>query len=240
MIPSEIATAADYAQALMTVRRAKNVLALVIGIVLVGQIALFLLAHFHRGALPPAQGLAGSLLSVNSPDSFGPGVIGGPDVSASRVAPLWDWVHYLVGLSGFVGIAATLVWAVSLLMVLGILLVGRLIGVSWLIRSFFWCVVLIVMIFPWQAFLNNSTFTAPEFKIPGVLYTWNELMVTAAWNPADNWEMTWLHWGRFALYPLLAIAITLNVHRQSSRGLRMALGESFAPVPGGAHPADRA
>ena len=33
MIPSEIATAADYAQALMTVRRAKNVLALVIGIV---------------------------------------------------------------------------------------------------------------------------------------------------------------------------------------------------------------
>ena len=67
-----------------------------------------------------------------------------------------------------------IVLAIVILLIAKIMLVGRLIGVAQVTSAFIWCVFLVVLLFPWQAFLQNTDFTG-DFKIPGVLYTWNEL-----------------------------------------------------------------
>ena len=58
-----------------------------------------------------------------------------------------------------------------ILLIAKIMLVGRLIGVAQVTSAFIWCVFLVVLLFPWQAFLQSTDFTG-DFKIPGVLYTW--------------------------------------------------------------------
>ena len=117
---------------------------------------------------------------------------------------------------------------IVLLLIVVIMLVGRLIGVSRVVSAFLWCTVLAVLLFPWQAFLINQTFSSPEFKIPGVLYNWVELAARAKAHPANKYE--WLFWGRFVAWPVATLVILLIVQGNSQRGLRQALGE-IPPKP---------
>ena len=148
-------------------------------------------------------------------------------------------------LTGFLGIALAIVLAVVLLLIVTIMLVGRLIGVSRVISGFIWCLVLIVMLFPWQAMLVSPTSVSygaesaehPEFRWCGVLYTWGEVIQPARGAQFDSSlaaTFTVLRWARFAGFPVLAIILLLMVQVKSSRGLRMALGEVEFDVAEGA------
>jgi len=134
-----------------------------------------------------------------------------------------------------------------LLLIVMIMLVGRLIGVSHVTSAFIWCVLLAVMIFPWQAFLLGTYRTArppadaspgladayrhadPAFKIPGALYTWEELRRDYSFDNLSAAQSV-LKWARFAGFPLLALLLLLMVQAKSSRGLKFALGESEVQV----------
>src|SRR6202035_1806016 len=63
----------------------------------------------------------------------------------------------LVALIDFLGIVLAVVLALVLLLIVGIMLVGRLIGVARVTSAYIWCLVLGVLLFPWQAFLSNAT-----------------------------------------------------------------------------------
>ena len=192
MTQSSIATAADYAEAMLTARRAKTILALIVGLMLLAQLGIFLLMHY----------------SVNPSDA--------------RI----HWCRYVVGIIDFLGLAAPLVLAVNLLLIVGIMLVGRLIGVSHLVSAFLWCIALIVLLFPWQTFYFEPTFNPTDFKIPGVLYTWSELLARARPAPgAVNAPPPLLFWARFVGWPVAAILILLIIQAKSRRGMRLALGE---------------
>lgn len=204
MTQSMIATAADYHDALVTARKAKSTLFLILLLILVGQLALFFVVHY-RVAPTPADQIQ-------------------PAAAGSRPT-LQDLMIYLVGLTQFFGIALSIVLAVVLLLIVKIMLVGRLIGVSRVTSAFIWAVMLIVLLFPWQAFLSNATFTSPDFKIPGILFSWTELVARGRWT--DNLTAAGiLRWARFVGFPLFAIIILLLIQARSTRGLRLALGES--------------
>jgi hypothetical protein len=93
-----------------------------------------------------------------------------------------------------------------LLLVVNIMLVGRLIGVARLTSAYVWCLVLVVLLFPWQAFLSNADLTDPNFKIPGVLYTWDELRTTAHFS-SEMSVGSILKWARFVGFPGLALVL---------------------------------
>ena len=133
----------------------------------------------------------------------------------------------------FLGVVLPLLLAADLLLVINIMLVGRLIGLGRLVSSFLWCVALVALLFPWQAFLNNTTFTAPEIKIPGVLYTWEELVARGRWD-ADKLSApaVFLRWMRFVVFPVLAVVVLMTVQVKSSRGLKLATGEAVPDVEG--------
>jgi hypothetical protein len=200
MSQSALATAADYADAMLTARRAKNVFWSITFLLILGQIGIFLLARYKVDPNEPSRAV--------------------------------DLMKYYTGGADFLGMIAPMLLAIVLLLIVGVMLVGRLIGVSRVLSAFLYCVVLAFLLFPWQAFLSNQSFTSTEFKIPGVLYNWAELATRARFHPTGTHQQL-LFWARFIGWPVASLLILLAIASHTSRGLRQALGElppePFAP-----------
>jgi len=208
-----IATAADYADAIMTARRAKNTLFLLLLLILIVQIALFFLGR--NDVLHYSRTLGVAAAAVETPATQ-------PATTAPVLRQEWvDQLEYLVSLSAFLGIVLTIVLAVVLLLIVKIMLVGRLIGVARLTSAFIWTVFLAALLFPWQAFWPDDF----RFKIPGALYTWDEL-VHRVNEPGDDVRTRALFWARFVAFPAIALIMLLVIQVKSRRGLQQALGEA--------------
>jgi hypothetical protein len=212
-IPSPIATAADYADALLTARRFKNALFWLLLVMLLTQLGLFLLAKYTTLVLPPLPPAA-------SDASTQP-------VIARTLLSLF--LQYVTGVIDFLGLLASIVLSVTLLLMLNILIMGRLLGVSQLTGAYLASVVLAVLLFPWQAFLNFSDLHEATFRLPGVLYTWAELARDARFEHLSA-PAAILKWGRFVGFPLAATLLLLTIQSQSRRALRRALGEVDTPA----------
>jgi hypothetical protein len=205
-IPSPIATAADYADALLSARRAKNVLFWLLLAMLLLQLGIFLLAKYTDLVLP----------AVVSNATTHP-------ASTSRTL-LSLFLQYLTGIIDFLGLAFSIVFSLTLLLILQILIMGRLLGVSHLTTAYVTSLLLAVLLFPWQAFLNFSDLAGANFRLPGVLYTWAELVRESHFEQLTG-PAALLKWWRFVGFPLVAIALLLVIQSRSRRGLRRALGE---------------
>jgi hypothetical protein len=224
MATSPIAIAADYADAMMAARRAKNWLFLLVLLAILGQIAIFFVLR-HNSTLQGTPSASADIAAALPPEA-----------TTRPIAPTLPKVmEYLVAITGFVGIALALVLAAIQLLIVMIMLVGRLIGVSKVTGAFIWNLVLLVLLFPWQAVLISpvSAHAATsayntEFKIPGILYTWGEVThpsLGATFSSTPLTALAYLRWARFVIWPVVAVILLLVVQSKSSRGLRMALGE---------------
>jgi len=196
MTQTSLAAAADYSDALLTTRKAKNVLFWVLFVIIIGQMAIF--------------------FAVRYSDVF--------TTAATQPAQLPPWavfLKYLVNPSAFLGIVFVLVLAADLMLMVLIMIMARSLGVARVTSAFLWCVVLGVMIFPWEAFLYFPGIGDNDFRIPGVLYVWSEVLTDAKFTGNVA-----LKWARFVGFPILALFILMAVHFKSRRGLRQALGEN--------------
>ena len=221
MSSSSIATAADYADAMMIARRAKNWLFLILLLMLLVQISLFFVTRMTDYVIadgPPSAATAATQPAATQ-----------PSISPAKRELLVNSLRYVTALTNFLGVALILVMLSVLLLITKIMLVGRLIGVAQVTSAFVWCVFLAVLLFPWQAFLQNENFSG-DFKIPGVLYTWGELVHPTLGAKFDTSQLKLdqnvLRWARFVGFPALSVVLLLMVQAKSSRGLRAALGES--------------
>src|SRR4051812_33741288 len=147
-----IATSADYADALLVARRAKHWLFLMLLLILLLQLTLFFVARYTNFFI---------------------------DTATTRPSPIDEKLHYLTGLTTFLGTVLPILLALVLLIIANIMLVGRLIGVARVTAAYIWSMLLALLLFPWQAFLGKVTFYSSDFRIPGVLYTWDELIAQA-------------------------------------------------------------
>ena len=206
----EIETAADYADALMTSRRAKNALVLILVLILLVQLALFFLIRYDV-VKPPA-------------------ITATPAATQPAARDWWMMMHYVVGMTAFLGVALSVVLSFVIMLILNIMLVGRLVGAGRLTSAYVWTIIVIFFFFPWQAFLNNVNLTPDQatFKIPGVLYTWYEVTdpEIGAKFPVDRTEVALLKWFRYVVAPVVAILLLLVIQVKSNRGLKQALGEA--------------
>lgn len=206
MSDPSIATSADYADALIVARRAKHWLFLLLMLMLLIQLALFFTARYTTLIVP---GSVTATLATTHP------------VATSAM----DKLHYLTGVTTFLGTILPVLLSLVLLLVVNIMLVGRLIGVARVTSAYLWCLVLALLLFPWQAFLGKITFYSADFRIPGVLYTWDELASQAKFA-ASQPEVAILKWSRFVVFPLIALVILMMVQAKSNRGMRQAMGQS--------------
>jgi hypothetical protein len=209
MTDPAIATAADYADALLTARRAKNLLVLLVVLMLLIQLAVFFIVKYTGIVYPTSASAA-------------------PTTAPASEQTWHSIAQYAVGISVFVGVAGTILTALVLYLITQIMVVGRLIGVSRVISALIWTFVVLMLIFPWQAFLRDQALQSREWIFPGVLYSWNELLalVTIGTRGRDTGlDKQILHWARFVAWPAIAIMLLLAIQVKSNRGLRQALGE---------------
>jgi hypothetical protein len=215
MTQTQLATSADYADALLTARKAKSILTLLILFVLLAEIALFFVLRYYR----PIK---------------------------SSTTPLdqhfRDVIQYGVGLLDFGGLIFPALLAVVIYLILKIQLVGRLLGTARMTSAFLWSVLLALLLFPWQAVLNNPAINSDPvanslgMKIPGVVYTWAEIsnpVVGASFGINDTRPDMFalsLHWARYAGFPILSVLILTIIHSKTRRGLRQSLGEDQIAV----------
>jgi hypothetical protein len=202
----ELATAADYADAMLTARRAKHALVLILLLMLLGQIALFFVVKYTQIIPWPTT-------AATQP------------VEELRIRAL----HYASSFCLFLGLTLSILLGFVLLLIVNIMLVGRLIGVSRVIGAYLLSLVLALLVFPWQAFLNNVSLTPDEatFKLPGVLYTWDELTDPrhGARFSGEDTGFAIRRWTRYVGMPAVAGIILLVLQVKSNRGIRQALGE---------------
>jgi len=197
-----IATAADYADALLVARRAKRILTLILFVLLILQLGVFGVAHWT------------DVLQTTSQPSTTP------------VATA-DMLAYASAVSLYLGMGCAVMLPLVLWITSHIMLVGRLIGVGAVVSALAWSLLLAVVLFPWQSILITAELSKTDFVIPGVLYTWREVAERVPLTSSDLLA-TILYWGRFVGAPVIALIILLMVHVRSGRGLRVSLGE--APV----------
>jgi len=221
-----IATAADYSEALIVARRFKSLLALLLMLMLLGQIAIFFLVRYdivHLNAT--GAPVAAEVPHITSHDvSMVPTTLPQQLPSSDKLS---DIMHYLTGVAILGGIAISIVLALALMLIDHVMLVGRLIGVGRVTSAICWSLLLIVLLFPWQYFMGGSGLAYTDFRVPGVLWTWDEMAGRAHFNSdfSADWAGTILNWFRFVGAPLVAVVVTLLVQARSNRGLKMALGE---------------
>lgn len=196
-MPDPIATSADYADAMLVARRGKNLLFLLLLLMMLVQIALFFVARYT------------TLILGNS--------------ATTQPAPN-ELLHWLSALSLVLGTVLPVLLALDLLLIVNIMLVGRLIGVARVTSAFLWCLLLMLLLFPWQKFFAISI-DPHDLRLPGVLYTWDELVAYAKFS-ADNVNFAVTKWARFFAMPMIAVIVLFIVQIKSSRGLRQALGEA--------------
>jgi hypothetical protein len=218
-----IETAADYADAMLTARSAKNLIVLLLVLMLLVQMAVLFVARYKPQWLDRGGSATGPVPAAAELST-----------TAASARPTGQLLaQYLTVLIDFCGVALAFVLAAVLLLIVMVMLVGRLIGVSRLTSSFILCLVLIVLVFPWQAFLSEA-----DFRIPGVLYTWGELSRDARFGidalDKPTWTLLVLKWVRFVVFPAAALLILLVIQAKSNRGLRQALGEGEISSTGSA------
>src|SRR6476469_5348803 len=161
-----LAVAADYADALMTARRAKNWLFLLLLLILLTQITVFFLMKFNVLRLNDTVAVNTSSSAQSSAvDAAATQPTGGTTVTTTTTpkasSRVGDILAYAIPVLNFLGVILSVTLCVVLLLLAGIMLVGRLIGVSHVTGAFIWSVVLALMLFPWQAFLISGEHYSP-------------------------------------------------------------------------------
>src|SRR6267142_2430863 len=102
-------------------------------------------------------------------------------------------LKYIVGLSDYFGLIFAILLSLMLLLLLNVMLIGRLIGVSHVTSAFILSLVILLLVFPWQAFLNNQDMSGVEWKVPGVLYNWDELAHHGHFETfGEGWFRNWM------------------------------------------------
>ena len=235
------AVAADYADAMLVARRAKNVLFLLLALVLLIQLAVFFVVRYVPAVKVRPEPIPSLTDSSTSTPSTAPADI------KPRFAANISWpqtLQYVLSATDYLGVLLPLVLSGVLALILGIMLVGRLVGVSHVTSAFCWSIVLMVFLIPWQSLFNTPVYTPPslvgaatpevrDLRIPGVLCTYPELVRNYDFESHDwkgNSPGIILHWARFAGFPVVALIVLLMIQGRSGRGLRFALGEAEMPM----------
>jgi hypothetical protein len=224
MTTSALAVSADYADALLTARRARSWAFLLLMLFLILQIAIFFLVRYDVIKVGGADAGPAVRASVDVPTTNESGDTHITPVTTATTKIRMDRVAaYATGIIVFIGMALSIVLAIILLMIVQTMLQGRLLGVAHVTSGFVWAVVLIALLMPWQRFYSETT--GDDFRLPGVLYTWPELSRDAHFSH-DNMGAAILKYVRFVGAPLAALIVLFMVQAKSGRGLKYALGEA--------------
>jgi hypothetical protein len=127
----------------------------------------------------------------------------------------FDWIAWLLRVSGFAAVTAAVLYALVLVFCLKVSLVGRLGGINHIARAFVLSLVVLVLLLPWQKYFGGV--------LAGAVFTPEELLkaCTAA-APRDLFEKAFFY-ARFAGFPAVVILLMFASHVRTVRWAKATL-----------------
>ena len=146
------------------------------------------------------------------------------------------WYHvfrWLLPATMFLALISGALLLLTLLLAVKLALLARTPGVEGYLSSFFWAMLLWVLLIPWQQMLDGHF---PSF-LYGATFNLDELLRqtrTLFWEGNQDIVESLAYYVRFMFYPILALAIALYAQSRYALGLRrMNVAASQAEIPPG-------
>ena len=159
-----------------------------------------------------------------------------PAVTGFSTQASEGWYHVLMWLlptAKFLAMVMSLLLALALLLSVKLSLLGRTGGVAGFVGAFFWSLLLIVFLIPWEQVFTTSLACGALFNL-GTLV---QETLRVVWQPGEFSGMTQgLYYARFVFYPVLIVLILLVVQAKFARGhKRMTMTVSATEVSGSSY-----
>jgi len=208
----------EYADAFRSAQAAKNIFSWILMLAILVQLASFVLVNFV-GVVDVLKGA--DPMQTAAADSQQPGAEAPVDSGAVQSAA--TWYHVLMWVlpgTKFLAVVLAALLVLTLLFAVKLSLLGRLSGISQLVSAFFWSLILLAMVTPWQQILHSSIAC-------GALYNYTQLvewvkLIKTGWNPSASPSALsrTIYYARFMAYPLIAVLVWLVVQTKFARGCR--------------------
>ena len=212
----------EYVQAMKTVKRFKNLFMFFILISVLFQANAFILREFTSVLEPPKK--------AEVEESEAPPVPSDVAVPAETTAAelYYKALHWAMPITKFAALAFAVLLSISLMYGGALSLLGRGAGTRQLISAFFWSVILLGMLIPWQQVYASS-------QACGALYGYMEF--TQARDLFHVGEKTLadgvFFYGRFLAYPAAAFVVWLIVAFKFAGGYRKLIQAEAKPASAG-------
>jgi hypothetical protein len=204
----------DYAGAMRTISAARGLFLLLLVVSLLLQVGIYCISRWTNVLAPTP--LAEQEIASPSADTAS-GTVDLEEVSSPEFGMIYYAVELVMPLAEFVGQVSCGALVLCYLLAANVALSGRLGGVRGTVSAFFWMVVLLALLFPWDRWLGDLR---GQVQIPGVYFTFDE--VTNLPDEFPNLTAEVVHYVRFLGYPLLAFIIALVGDRRYAKGYRLA------------------
>jgi len=216
------AGASGCAVAFSSVKAAKNVFMILVALAIAGQLAGFAAVHWggvldeiHAAPSPSTQPATDQIAKAHAVGS----------------ATLWkELLHWAMPAMKFLAVASMLLAVLTLMFAVKLAIVGRLGGIAGLMGAFFWSILLLAIVTPWQQVLGG------EFA-SGALHNLTELTdavsrVKPEWGATDVELFNQvLYYARFVAYPIVGLLVWLVVMLKFAGGYKESILSPIGTIP---------
>jgi hypothetical protein len=210
----------EYSTAIRSVRCAKNLFSVLM--------ALAILAQLATVGLVAWGGTVDSLYAQAQAGSR-PATAPAKEKPADRAEWWRDTFVWMLSVSQFLAMVMAVLLAEWLMVAVCVSLVGRLGGVALLLSAFFWSLVLLLILVPWQ-------FAFARSPLVGALFDYNDLYtrtleVKTSWGATNvSFAALVFYHARFLAYPILALLIWVLVNLKFRSGCREMVVTAAEPL----------
>lgn len=220
-----------YVAAFRSTRTAKNCFMLLVAAAIISQLAIFV-AVYWGNVLDSIHRPAGAETTAVATQPGGPTAAAiAAEPRAVSTATFWNEVfHWSLPAAKFLAFAACLLAVLTLMLAVKLAIMGRLGGVGGFTSTFYWSILLLAIVTPWQQILGGG-FAA------GALYNLRELTdmtakIKASWGATGVEPLgRTIYFARFAAYPAFALLVWLAVMLKFSAGYKASALHPIGTVP---------
>ena len=144
--------------------------------------------------------------------------------ATARAATWRQWLEWALPVTQVLGLLSAMLLVLVLLFAVKIALLGRLPGLSNYLSAFFWSLILLVVIIPWQLVIRESFMN-------GALFDFRELLMARASCDEGAQMQCGLYYVRFLAYPAITLLVWLSVGIKFACGFRKTTATPREPMP---------
>ncbi len=211
----------EYRQALRSVRAAKNVFVLLILAALLVQLAGFCLVRF--GVVPLPSGCEATTTAPAAWTASASAPASQPAARSAAACAAADMLvlgmHWALPATKFLAMVLAILLAITLLVSVQLAILGRTGGAAAVTSGFFWSLLLLMVLVPWQQFYGGNMATGATFNFGTLLEGSARVLRHHATAP---WDELAYYYARFAGYPVIALLLLLLVQAKFHRFWRTA------------------